>query len=413
MVVDRSGLVLNIVVSPEGAKGERLDQSSRTLSFSCADHDKKADKITLTVNNWDLAEFDNPIFRKGGFVAASWGYGAAMHPTVTCVIQSVKGAQTLTIECLAKSVLRNKTRKPRTFRGMKRSDVAEQLAAEAGYAGDSVHIEDTLVTYDTIPQAGLTDAQFLTRMAKQEGFVWYEDWAGWHFHRPNLGQTPRRVLHWYSDPASGDVKSLDIENDVTARAGSVSVKGRDPMKRKNFEAKADNASTKREGLAPQPETQGKTYSMNAASGERSLRNLVTHEEKHSAAPTEAAAKRSADASYRKTQLGTVKLKATIVGDPLLLAKTIVEWRGLGKRLSGNYYVSSVTHKIDASGGYVCELECKRDGHNESKTPLSAAKVNTQKGKDDKTPENGPQYTISSQQQNMGEKVRMSGGPNDK
>jgi len=375
-VTDRVGIKLAITVSPEGEKGRRLEGvEDRVLSFEFVDNDAKADKLKLTLDNWDLANFDDMIWRKGSIVEATWGYAGLFHPTVQCVIQKVTGGQQLTVECLAKSILMHKEKKSRVFIAKRRADVAAQIAVERGFTDPAlVHIEDTVVVYESIAQAGLTDAQLLAKMAKQEGFVFYVDWQGFHFHRRNLGQTPARVFHWYADPTAGDVKSLEIENDVTARAGSVSVTGRDPIKRSSYKATADNDKTKRQGLAPQPEVQSIDYAMSSV-GEVSLRRLKTHEVTPSAAPNAKAAQRKADGDFSSTQLGTVKLKATIIGDPTMVAKSVVEWRGLGRRLSGNYYVKTVTHKIDSSG-YVCDLECKRDGHSETGTPKSKAQVNT-------------------------------------
>lgn len=418
MPKSRVGLFLSIVVAPEGGKGQRVDLTHKVLGFSFADAEHKADKLTLQVDNWNLENFDDPVWRKGGFITATWGYADAKQ-SVTCVIQSVKGAQVLAVEALAKSILLHKEKRPRVFKGKKRSDVAQQIAEEWDYQGASlVHIEDTQQVYETIAQGGRTDAQLLAQMAKQEGFVFCIDSSGFHFHRRNLGQPPIRALHWYSDPEAGDVLSIDIENDVTAVAGSVAVAGRNPMTRKDFKVKADNDSTKREGLAPQPETQKQGYELSGITAEFSVKRLVTHEEHHASAHTEAAARRVAEGNFGTGQLGTVKLKASIIGDPNLKAKSIIEWRGLGKRLSGKYYVKTVTHKIDASG-YLCDLECRRDGHSERGTPESKAQVNTKKAVEEEAAAGGTRGIIdykdgrAYQTFHPTQGATAPGGPNDK
>jgi phage protein D len=48
-----------------------------------------------------------------------------------------------------------------------------------------------------------------------------------------------------------------------------------------------------------------------------------------------------------------------VGDPALKAKTLVEIAGVGKRYSGAYYVTKVSHSI-GDGGYTSEFECSRN-----------------------------------------------------
>lgn len=78
-----------------------------------------------------------------------------------------------------------------------------------------------------------------------------------------------------------------------------------------------------------------------------------------ASETQEGATTQAVAAHRRTQLMTVQMKLTILGDPTLLAKSVVEVRGVGRRLSGPYYVSEVSHKI--GGSYTCALKMRSDG----------------------------------------------------
>jgi hypothetical protein len=61
-----------------------------------------------------------------------------------------------------------------------------------------------------------------------------------------------------------------------------------------------------------------------------------------------------------TQERAVELKMSVVGDPLQLAKTVFTLLGVGKRLSQNYYVREVVHKISA-GDYTMDLDSISDG----------------------------------------------------
>jgi hypothetical protein len=70
----------------------------------------------------------------------------------------------------------------------------------------------------------------------------------------------------------------------------------------------------------------------------------------------------------------VELSATILGDPSLLAKTVVEFQGISQRLSGKYYVKEAKHKIDGSG-YTVEVKCLRDGHSELGGAPSGGRAN--------------------------------------
>lgn len=356
-------------VVPEGGSGDRVDLSEKVLSFVYEDSEKKADKLVLSVNNWDLSNFDDPVWKKGNSLEVSWGYPGEMAPTREVVIQKVTGFQTLNIEAHAKSVLMNKLARCRTFENVSRSDVVKKIAQENGYGPDLQDVEDTEHVLPLVSQARMTDAQLLRRLADREGFEFYVDFDGLHFHQRRLGQRPVRVLRWYTAPEVGEVISINVENDVTAKPGAVNVRGRDPLQKKDIDTRGSNEKTQRDTLAPvieivDPET-GAT---------RLERRNIAEDIRSTAEHSPETAKREADARYRRAQHLTVELSATVIGDPSLLAKTVVEFQGISRRLSGKYYVKEAKHKIDGSG-YTVELKCARDGTSEVGGAPSKGKPN--------------------------------------
>jgi phage protein D len=365
----RTEPVFYVKVVPEGGGDERVDLSERVLSFTFEDSEKKADKLVLTVDNWDLANFDDPVWKKGNILEVSWGYPGEMAPARECVIQKVTGFQQLSVEAHAKSVLMNKLARCRTFENKKRSDVAREVAEENGYGGQLQDIEDSGEVLPLITQARMTDAQFLRQLATREGFEFYVDFDGLHFHQRRLGQRPVRVFRWYTAPEVGEVIAINIENDVTAKPGAVRVRGRDPLTRRDIDERGSNATTTRDSLAPvieivDPET-GST---------RLERRNISEEVRPSAEASAGTARREADARYRRSQQTTVELTATVLGDPSVLAKTVVEFQGISQRLSGKYFVKEAKHKIDSSG-YTVELKCLRDGTSEVGGAPSAGRPN--------------------------------------
>jgi uncharacterized protein len=365
----RTEPVLFIAVVPEGHAATRVDLSEKVLSFVYEDSEHKADKLVLTVDNWDLQNFDDPVWKKGNLLEVSWGYPGDMAPTRRVVIQKVTGFQTLSIEGHATSVLMNKLTRCRTFENVRRSDVVRRLAQDHGYGPALQDIEDTHDVLPVITQARLTDAQFLRRLADREGFEFYVDFDGLHFHRRRLGQRPTRVLRWFTPPEVGEVLTIHIDNDVTAKPGAVSVRGRDPIRKKDIDERGSNSKTQRDSLAPvieivDPET-GAT---------RLERRNIAEDIRSTAEPTAQTAKREADARYRLAQQLTVELSATVLGDPSLLAKTVVEIQGISQRLSGKYYVKEAKHKIDGTG-YTVDLKCLRDGHGQLGGAPSKGKPN--------------------------------------
>jgi uncharacterized protein len=360
---------LFVRVVPEGRAAERVDVSERVLSFVYEDAEHKADKLVLSVDNWDLRNFDDPVWKKGNLLEVSWGYPGDMAPTRQVVIQKVTGFQVLAVEGHGTAVLMNKVARCRTFENVRRSDVVRRIAHDNGYGTAVQDIEDTQHVLPLITQARMTDAQLLRRLADREGFQFYVDFDGLHFHQRRLGQRPTRVLRWFTPPVVGEVLTINIDNDVTAKPGAVSVRGRDPIRKKDIDERGSNDQTKRDSLAPvielvDPET-GTT---------RFERRNIAEDIRSTAEPSSVTAKREADARYRAAQQLTVELSASVIGDPSLLAKTVVEIQGISRRLSGKYYVKEAKHKIDGAG-YTVDLKCLRDGHSELGGAPSKGKPN--------------------------------------
>ena len=237
-------------VVPEGRPPERVDLSERVLSFVYEDSEHKADKLVLSVDNWDLRNFDDLAWKKGNLLEVSWGYPGDMAPTRQVVIQKVTGFQVLAIEGHGTGVLMNKVARCRTFENVRRSDVVRRIAQDNGYGPAVQDIEDTQHVLPVITQARMTDAQLVRRLADREGFQFYVDFDGLHFHQRRLGQRPTRVLRWFTPPEVGEILTINIDNDVTAKPGAVTVRGRDPIRKKDIDERGSNDQTKRDSLAP-------------------------------------------------------------------------------------------------------------------------------------------------------------------
>jgi len=344
---------------PDGTRGpaHRLEElHAKITDFRFDDEERRADKLVFTLDNYNLELFDDPAFKKGMLLDVSWGYPSNMAPSRVCVVRRITGASALKIEALGESILLHRTGKTRSFENVRRSDVVRQIADEAGYGAEVRDIEETPVIYPVISQAGLTDAQLLLRLARREGFEFYVDHSGFHWHRRRTGMAPVRVLHYFTDPGRGDVITFDIENDITARPGRVRRQGRDPLEGTDIDETADDSSDdERTTLAPiriivDPETRDSRTEVLSGSEE-----VAT-----TSAPDATTARREAVGRFRRVQQTAIKMKMTIVGDPSMLAKTIVEVRGMGQRLSVKYYVKKCSHVVAASG-YTCELELVSDG----------------------------------------------------
>lgn len=356
-ILDRSapGVRITLLRDEQAEGGEPLDLGDRIIAFTFEDAERKADQVSIQLDNFDLSLFDREDIAGGAVLEVSWGYPGNMAPPRRVVVRKLKGFTTLTLEGRATSVLMDRESKTRVFENMSRADVARAVAEEHGYEGTLVDVEDTGEVLEVINQTGETDARFLRRLASREEFEFYVDDGGFHFHERRQSAAPTHIFTWYADPGRGDVLSVNVESDLGRRAGRVTVRGRDPLTRSTIEETVNNDSAERETLAEvvevvDPETGATTLETRNA----------TATVAPTSAPTSERAGREAQARFRRSERGTVKLSMRVVGDPTLHAKSIVEVRGISGLLSGKYYVTDVKHVVSSSG-YVCELMLTRDG----------------------------------------------------
>ena len=356
-IIDRSapGVRITLLADERAESGEPLELGSRIIGFTFDDAESKADKLSLQLDNQDLSLFDREDLMGGATLEVSWGYAGNMAVPRRVVVKKLKGFTTLEVEGQALSTLMNREAKTRSWENVTRSSVVRQIAEEHGYEGQFIDVEDTGEVLDVVNQTAETDARFLRRLASREEFEFYVDDGGFHFHERRQEAAPTHVFIWYSDPGRGDILSINVESDLIKRAGSVTVRGRDPMSRSTIESSSSNDSTSRATLAEVVEV------VDPESGSTSLETRNATASVHpTSAPTAGRAARESAARFRRAERSTVKLSMQVVGDPTLHAKSIVEVRGVSGLLSGKYYVTEVKHVVSSSG-YTCELKLTRDG----------------------------------------------------
>lgn len=355
--IDRSGPGVRITVleNERASGGQPLDLKGRLLSFSYEESERKADLVSLQLDNFDLALFERDELVGGAMLEVSWGYPGNMAPPRRVVVKKMKGFQTLTIEGQATSVLMNRETKTRAWSNKTRSDVAREIAGEHGYQGEFLDVEDSEEVLGTINQAGETDARFLRRLAAREEFEYFVDDAGFHWRSRDQASAPTHVLTWFVDPGRGDILSVSVESDLSRRVGRVEVRGRDAKAKSTLEARASSDRVDRATLGDELEV------VDPESGSTSLLQRNATSSLHpTAVATPTAAQREAAARFRRAERAAVKLALQVVGDPTLRAKKVLEVRGISTLLSGKYYVTDAKHMI-SSVGFVVELKLTRDG----------------------------------------------------
>lgn len=349
--------IVCLYILPLGMKRVRVDVSEYVLSLRYEDVDDKADKLTVTIDNDDLSNFDEPLFRAGNGMLVSWGYPDIMTVERLMKISKVSGFRSLTLEALGGEVALDKIERLEAWKNVKRSDVARIIAERWGYRAPNFQwIDDTEVVFPQITQPKMTDGQLLRKLAREQGFVWYIQQDGFHFHKRRDADPPIRTFRYYADqpdPEISAILDISIEIDVTRRGG-VQMRGYETLER--FGIKLDGTEItedERRGFAVIKEARGQE-----ALG-TPLQETATIGIERTNATTRAELKQNTAKALDDSMKESVKMSLTIIGDPNIYAKTKIAVEGIGKRLSQDYYVKSVTHNIGS--GYTCQLECLSDG----------------------------------------------------
>ncbi len=79
---DRSapGVRLTLFKDEKATTGVPLDFGTRLLSFALEDCEEKTDKLSLTMDNFEIALFEREELRAGALLEVSWGCPGAMAP---------------------------------------------------------------------------------------------------------------------------------------------------------------------------------------------------------------------------------------------------------------------------------------------------------------------------------------------
>jgi len=421
--MDRGGpiVLLRLVASSTG--DQVLDLSGRFISLNFEDSDRKADKFTLRLDNHDLGLIDSQVFLRGNILEVSWGYDQFMTPPRRIMISGIKGFLDLTVEGRAVEVIQmNRARRSRSFSNMTRSEIATSVAAEYGFRGPAVTVDDSQVRYETVNQVAETDAQFLRRLASSEGFEFFADETGVHFHVRRFGLPPVRRFEYFSSQR-GEIMNFNPTTDVLRRVGRSRVRGQNPETGEELDATGSDSNTERDNLgevtemseefsavdpvtgavsnpltgtteSTTPEARGETQ---PPAGETQLvavrRNLSelpaevqiigapvpesdvqpeaetsdtleARVTRTSEVPTETVspeeAERQANARFMLQERTAVEATLKLVGDPSVTAGSIIELAGVGSVFGGKYYVTSVKSQVSSSG-YTMELSIIKDG----------------------------------------------------
>ena len=242
------------------------------------------------------------------------------------------GAPLVTVRGYDNAYRLHRERKSRTFLNVSDADLVRTIAREYGL---STQAGPATTIHDHIFQDNQTDWEFLRTRAHRIGYELFVRDRVLHFRAPGAaGETPE--VEFYLS-----LLRLRLRLSAPSQVSEVVVKGWDPKQKQEVVGQASRATV-------QPSI-GETRS-----GSAMARTLGTGKYLVSdpLATTQAQATQLAQSIFDDIAGEFIHLEGTCLGDATIKPGQAIKIAKVGRRFSGQYYVSGATHKITAEEGYL-------------------------------------------------------------
>ncbi len=233
-------------------------------------------------------------------------------------------------------------RNTRTFTQQKDSDIAAQIANEAGLTPD---VEDSSVTHEYVIQNNQRDLDFLNERAKKINYELFIKDRTLFFRPENYGETEELTLRF-----SDDLIEFNPLISAARQVSEVSVRGWNPMEKSEIT-----------GVATSDDIES------LMGGETAGADIISeHFQEASGFVTDRPVVNSAEADlyskgrFNGVSLSFVKAQGVCFGRQDLQAGKVVKVEGLGQKLSGNYYVTDAVHNYTTLNGYYTTFTARRN-----------------------------------------------------
>lgn len=308
-----------------------------------------ADMFTLKLNNADLKLTDSALFDVGKQVEVHMGYVGELAPMILGEITALNpsfpqsGAPTLSITGYDKSHrMRHNTPERFTFKYMNDSVIAAVIAAE----NLLIPLIDPAPTppRESVQQTG-SDWAFLKELAERNCFEVFVRWDKIYFRFPRP-QTEMTTLEW-----GRNLSSFSPRLSTSAQAGIQVLRGYDYKLAQAIVAILPAVSLG-SNLDDFVERLGSGFLEQLVSfGRYVVRDKPVNNYFDAAVIAKSVLMKLLEGLYEGT--------GSCIGMPQLRAGDYIEIKGVGKRFSGRYKLSKVTHTIN-DGGYLTHFELSQN-----------------------------------------------------
>lgn len=329
-MVDMSMLGYEVLVDGTRVGGpETTPLASITVEQSI----RLPDSFTLEFPDDGFAIFDSGVIDIGSKVEISLDGGQDVTPVTVGEVTSIShDGSTLVAQGFDPAHRLQRGPRTATFIQVTDSDIATKIARNHSLTAD---VDATRQVHDYVLQYNQSDYEFLLNRAGRIGYdLWVSD-DTLHFKQKVESESNVR-LRWKEDLLEVRVRGSSVE-----RSDEVVVTGWNSLQKEMVEGRSTDRDT------------GTTAGISdeVASRARSAFGEVTR----TMATRPVASQSEADEMARSLALlasgGEVVVRGVSRGDALLRAGGKVELEGLGQRLSGEYFVTEVTHTINQRNGF--------------------------------------------------------------
>lgn len=292
---------------------------------------------------------DEELFAIGNVVEVKLGYADDLE---TLIIGEMTGIEpefafdrlpSLTVRGYDRRHRLQRGRKTQTFLQQKDSDIAAKIAQDAGLTAE---VEDSQVVHDYILQAEQTDMEFLQERANRINYeVVVEDKT--LFFRP-VGNAESEILTLSLD---NDLREFYPRLSAMRQVSELTVRGWNPKEKQEIigQAKVGDEVSKMGGENSSAAIVEEAFS--TAISQVSNRPVLTQAE----------ADQFAKARFNHVSLTLITGEGVCWGRTDLRPGKVIKIDGLGKRFSGQYYVTATVNRYHAQSGYRTHFTVRRNG----------------------------------------------------
>lgn len=233
-------------------------------------------------------------------------------------------------------------RRTRTFTNVKDSEVADQIASDAGLGAD---VQATSAKMPYVIQHNQTDHEFLLERAGRIGYEVLIDDRTLRFRkRGNDGKETLTLRR--------DVELLEYlaRLSTVGQTDEVMVRGWDPKDKKELVGHSKSSEN--------PASMGGTTSGPGVVKDRFGEGTVVAVQ--TPVMTQEHADQIAKGMYAEMALRFVQADCVCIGEPRIRAGSVVKIDGVGTRFSGAYYVTACEHRYALKRGYRTSFTARRN-----------------------------------------------------